>query len=129
MRRCAQLVSQMLENIDRKALEEYQHLIKRYVQHRDGVYALYRGDKLYYVGLAKNLRNRLKSHLKNHHRDSWDRFSVYLTIGSSFVKEMESLLMRILQPPGNKQSGKFSNCQNLDAHFPTGHKDGTARNA
>jgi hypothetical protein len=117
MPRHSQLVSQMLENIDRKALEDYQHLIRRYIKGRNGVYAMYRGDKLYYVGLTTNLRNRLKAHLKDHHSESWDRFSVYLTIGTSFIKEMESLLMRIAQPPGNRQTGKFAKCQNLERIF------------
>ncbi len=33
-------------------------------------------DELYYVGLAKDLRWRLKHHLKDHHHAPWDRFSV-----------------------------------------------------
>jgi hypothetical protein len=113
----SQLVCQMLENIDRKALEDFQHLIRQYIKGRNGVYALYRGERLYYVGLAKNLRSRLKQHLKDRHRESWDRFSVYLTIGTSFIKEMESLLLRILKPQGNKQIGKFHKCQNMQRIF------------
>jgi hypothetical protein len=112
-----QLVCQQLENIDRIALDKYQHLIRKYIRGRNGIYALYRSDKLYYVGLAKNLRTRLKQHLKDRHRDSWDRFSVYLTIGTSFIKEMESLLLRIAQPPGNKVNGRFHKCQNLQRTF------------
>lgn len=112
-----QLVCQQLENIDRRALEQYQHLIRKYIRGRNGVYALYRGDRLYYVGLAKNLRTRLKQHLKDRHHESWDRFSVYLTIGTGFIKEMESLLLRISQPPGNKVLGKFHKCQNLQRTF------------
>jgi hypothetical protein len=75
------LVCQHLENISRDALEKYQDVIRGYVRGRQGVYALYRRDKLYYVGLASNLRMRLSHHLRNRHGDSWDRFSVYLTIG------------------------------------------------
>lgn len=58
--RKGQLVCQHLENISRKALENYQNIIKEYVKGRHGVYALYRKGNLYYVGLASNLRNRLK---------------------------------------------------------------------
>jgi hypothetical protein len=46
----APLVSQYLERISRGAVEKYQFLFKRYVRHRQGVYALYKGKKLYYVG-------------------------------------------------------------------------------
>jgi hypothetical protein len=77
------LVSQHLENISREALEKYQNLIRRYVRRRQGVYALYRRKKLYYVGLASNLRSRLLHHLRDRHGDSWDRFSVYFTIGDT----------------------------------------------
>src|SRR5688500_161175 len=112
-----QLVCQQLENISRAALEEYQDVIRQYVRRRNGIYALYRRERLYYVGLAKNLRTRLKQHLADRHRDSWDRFSIYLTIGEGHLKEMESLLLRIAKPAGNKQSGKFVRCENLRKRF------------
>lgn len=105
-----QLVSQHLENISREALERYQKIIRDYVQKRQGVYALYRRGKLYYVGLASHLNWRLKHHLKDRHGESWSRFSVYLTIDDSHLREIEPLLLRVVQPkpPGNKVRGKFS---------------------
>jgi hypothetical protein len=117
MARQKPLVCQHLENISRQALEKYQHIIRQYVRHRHGVYALYRRDKLYYVGLAKNLRARLGHHLKDRHGQSWDRFSVYLTIGDSHLRELESLLLRIVKTKGNKQKGKFSKSQDLKRNF------------
>ena len=77
----AHLVCQHLEDISRDALEKHQKIIKQYVRRRNGVYALYRKGKLYYVGLAKNLRSRLTHHLRDRHSNAWDRFSVYLTLG------------------------------------------------
>ena len=47
------LVSQHLENISREALEKYQDIVRRFVRRRQGVYALYRRNKLYYIGLAR----------------------------------------------------------------------------
>ncbi len=107
------LVSQYLENVSRRALEEYQDVIREYVRRRHGIYVLYRGRRLYYVGLASNLRTRLKAHLKDRHRDSWDRFSVYLTIQDGHIKELESLALRILKPSGNRMGGKFAKAENL----------------
>lgn len=107
------LVSQYLERISGTALDEYQKVIRDFVQRRSGVYALYRRDKLYYVGLASNLRSRLKHHLRDKHRGKWDRFSVYLTIGDSHIKELESLVLRIVRPGGNSQKGKFRSAENL----------------
>jgi predicted GIY-YIG superfamily endonuclease len=117
-----QLVCQMLERFDSKALEEYKHIIRSYIHDRDGVYALYHNDNLYYVGLARNLNGRLKNHFKDHHRGLWNRFSVYLTIGNSFVKEMESLLLRIALPKGNKKRGKFVKCEDLRRKFVRDYK-------
>jgi predicted GIY-YIG superfamily endonuclease len=111
------LVSQHLENISREALEKYQDIVRRYVRNRQGVYALYRRNKLYYIGLASNLRSRLNHHLRNHHKDSWDRFSVYLTIGDSHLKELESLILRVVKPKGNKQKGKFIKSEDIKRRF------------
>ncbi|MGD9851728.1 MAG: hypothetical protein AB7T38_10700 [Nitrospirales bacterium] len=107
------LVSQYLENISRRLLEEYQDSIREYVGRRHGVYALYRRDRLYYVGLASNLRSRLRHHIRDRHSHSWDRFSVYLTIGDSHIRELELLVLRIVSPPGNRVKGKFARAENL----------------
>jgi len=112
-RKRSQLVCQHLENISRRMLEEYKDAIRDFVRGRNGVYALYRRGKLYYVGLASSLLGRLRMHLRDHHADTWDRFSVYLTIGTGFMKEIESLLLRIATPSGNKVRGEFLRSENL----------------
>jgi hypothetical protein len=106
-----------LENIARDALQQRQEIIRQYVRGRQGVYALYRRGKIYYVGLASNLRSRLAHHMKDRHQDSWDRFSVYVTIGERHLHELESLILRIVKPPGNKQKGKFANSEDLGRRF------------
>jgi len=117
MKRNAQLVCQHLENISRQALEQYQDIIRQYVRGRQGVYALYRRGKLYYVGLATNLRNRLKHHLHDRHAGSWDRFSVYITIGDHHLRELEALILRTVKPAGNKQKGQFEKSEDLRRQF------------
>lgn len=102
-----QLVCQHLENISRDALENYQAVIKEFVKGRHGIYALYKKDKLYYVGLASNLRNRLKHHLRDRHAHTWDRFSVYLTIKDEHLKELESLILRIASLPAIENQASF----------------------
>jgi hypothetical protein len=64
MPRKTQLVCQHLENIKGEVFEEYQEIIREFVSHRHGIYALYKGSRLYYVGLATNLSARLKAHLE-----------------------------------------------------------------
>lgn len=117
MARHTPLVTQYLEKISRRVLERYQGIIREYVGKRHGLYALYRRDRLYYVGLASNLRNRLRHHLRDRHNQSWDRFSVYLTIGDGHVKELESLVLRIVSPPGNRQVGTFGSAEDLAGRF------------
>jgi hypothetical protein len=112
----AALVS-YLEGISRAALAEYQQFFRERAGQRNGVYALYRKKKLYYVGLARNLSGRLKQHLNDRHGESWDRFSLYLTIGEDHIRELESLVLRIVRPSGNKQIGKFSKAENLRRRF------------
>lgn len=107
------LVCQHLEGISRTALEKYHRIIREYIRRRHGIYALYRRGSLPYVGLASNLTSRLRQHLHDHHGRSWDRFSVFLTIGDRHMKELESMLLRIVQPRGNKQRGHFPKSENL----------------
>lgn len=107
------LVCQHLEGISGTALERYQAIIRDYVRGRHGIYALYRREKLYYVGLASNLRGRLNTHLKDRHAGRWDRFSVYLTIGDAHLRELESLVLCIVRPQGNRQVGRFAKSENL----------------
>ena len=111
------LVTQYLENIAREGFEEHVDIIRNFVGGRMGIYALYRRGKLYYVGLASDLPSRLNSHRKNKHKDAWDTFSVYLTIGDGHLRELESLAVRVAQPPGNSQLGKFSGAQDLQKEF------------
>ncbi len=94
-------------------MEAYPQVIREMIRGRHGVYALYKGGRLYYVGLASNLLGRVNGHLRDRHRGKWDRFSVYLTVQSSHIKELESLLLRIISPKGNRAGGRLSRSINL----------------
>jgi len=115
--RPTQLVCQHLEGISRRALEQFSDVIREYVRGRHGVYALYKGNRLYYVGLASNLRRRLKQHLGDRHAHTWDRFSVYLTIGDEHLRELEALVLRIASPRGNEMLPRFVKSQDLRRLF------------
>jgi len=113
MKKATPLVLNHLEGVSWHVLEEYPELVRNLIRRQAGIYALYRRDKLYYVGLASNLMGRLNSHLRDRHRGAWDRFAVYLTTSSDHIRELECLALRIVQPAGNVQSGKFAGSQNL----------------
>ncbi|MBN2563548.1 MAG: GIY-YIG nuclease family protein [Phycisphaerae bacterium] len=108
------LVGGYLEHISVKAFEKYHGEITSLVQTRHGVYALYSDDRLYYVGLAVNLRRRIEQHLRGQHAGRWNRFSLYLVRRIDHTKEIESLLLRIADPTGNKQRGRLSKATNLE---------------
>ena len=112
-----QLVCQHLEGISRRALEDHQDIIRQFVRRRHGIYALYKKNRLTYVGLATNLRSRLSHHLRDRHAHTWNRFSVYLTVGDDKLKELESLVLRIANPKDNRQGGKFARSEDLRKIF------------
>lgn len=125
------LLLQYLESVSGRILEQYPAAIRDLIRGRAGVYALYRQDRLYYVGLASNLMGRIKTHLKDRHHGLWDRFSVYLTVNDQHVKELESLVLRIVSPRGNRVKGKFPRALNLlkelDATLRSRDADNRAR--
>ena len=74
-----------------------------------GLYALYHHDRIYYIGLANNLFWRLHQHTKDRHKSKWDHFAVFRIARVRYLKDIESLLLRVANPPGNKVRGKFYN--------------------
>ena len=102
-----------LEKISSRMFERYPEQITGLVKQGQGVYALYRRDKLYYIGLASDLERRIKWHLKDKHKGKWDRFNLYMIKKTDHIREVESLLIRIADPEGNKLRGKLGGSENL----------------
>lgn len=117
------LVIEHLENIGAKVFEKFAPVITRFVDQRNGIYALYKGETLYYVGLASNLKGRVKQHLSDRHAQKWDRFSVYLTQGDRYMRELESLLLRITPTKGNKVKGKLTGSRDLKSELQQNIKE------
>jgi hypothetical protein len=115
MARSDQILEGYLERVSGTIMDEYRDLLRSMIRRRSGVYALYKGERLYYVGLATNLMGRINGHLRDRHKGRWSRFSVYLTARSDqpHVRELEALLLRIAVPNGNRVSGRIGHAQNL----------------
>ena len=107
------LISGYLERISSKVFDDYHREITGLIGNQHGVYALYKKNNLYYVGLATNLRLRVKQHLKDRHSKKWDTFSLYLIQSSEYLKELESLVIRIAEPKGNLTRGRIGSSTNL----------------
>jgi len=56
---------------------------------------------------------RLRAHVKNRHGQSWDRFSIDLTVKDEHLREIEALMLRIASPPGAKQRGKRAKSRDM----------------
>ncbi len=112
-RRSRQLVLGHLERISSKVFSDFPKQLTDLVSKQHGVYALYKGNRLYYVGLASNLRNRIRHHLRDRHAGKWDKFSLYLVRKADHIKELESLILRIADPTGNAIRGGLARAENL----------------
>lgn len=112
-RKRTRLVRGDLEGISSKVFDFYHDEITELTGKSHGVYALYKKGRLYYVGLARNLRRRVKHHLKDKHAKKWDSFNLYLIRNVNYLKELESLIVHISEPKGNIQRGRFARSENL----------------
>ena len=121
------LVLGHLERISRGVFHEYPRQLTDLIGRDHGVYALYKGGHLYYVGLATNLRGRIKNHLRDKHARKWDRFSLYLVRKADHIKELESLIMRIADPKGNAALGQLKRSKNLAHRLRSGIKEAQQR--
>ena len=99
------LITACLEGISKRVFSNYSPQITQLAGEKPGIYALYKRDKLYYVGLATDLKRRLKHHLADQHAKYWDTFSLYLVHREAHLKDLEAMTIRIAKPEGNGIKG------------------------
>ena len=102
----AQIITKILEKIGAEAFERYSIILTEFVSEEQGIYALYKDDELYYIGKSTGLEGRIKKHLADRHRKKWDKFSLFVVKNESHIPELESLLITIAEPNGNKNKPK-----------------------
>jgi hypothetical protein len=87
-----------------------------------GLYALYAGEHLHYVGLAtKSIRSRIRNH-KDAGKIPFSHFSVFLVTGKSCaarvrrIRDLEALLLKVIKPkpPWNKSITRFVAAKRLE---------------
>lgn len=111
-----------LERVSKNLFEKYSDEITALIGRSSGIYALYDDDGLYYVGKAGDLKNRVKAHLKDRHLASWSHFSLYLVRDAEHIGDLESLLIRVAAPLGNKNRPKGRGSSQLTAVLRTAIK-------
>ncbi len=100
------LVVSRVENVAKGVFKKYYSLITELIGNSHGIYALYDGSELYYVGKSTDLKKRVRHHLRDRHLASWTHFSLYLVRKAEHIPEFESLLVRIANPKGNRNVPK-----------------------
>ncbi len=99
------LVSAFYDQIPLEAIKNKytERAVKEVLSGYQGVYALYDGDELYYIGKG-NLYTRIKDHLVDKHKGKWDSFAFAILDRPQFKEEIESLLLSFGKelPPGNE---------------------------
>ncbi len=97
------LVVKKLEGVSKLIFRDYHKQITELIGNSHGIYALYDENELYYVGKSTDLKNRVKQHLKDRHLASWTHFSLYLVRKADHINEIESLIIRVANPKGNRK--------------------------
>lgn len=96
------LFTESLENISRNLFRDHIEIITELIEGSSGIYALYDENELYYVGRASDLKRRVHQHLKDRHDSQWTHFSLFLIKRADYIGDIESLLIRIAEPVGNR---------------------------
>ena len=112
-RKTRSIITGHLEKIGANVFDNYSSVIKELIKGNQGIYALYKKDRLYYVGLASNLKSRINAHNKDKHQNKWTHFSLYIIRKEDHIKEIESLVLRISYPKGNSVRGKLKQSKDL----------------
>ena len=100
----------------------FEEALEKVMKNYSGIYALYSGDDLYYVGLTNNLLKRTTDHLDDRHSGRWDTFKVFRIKNVKYLKDVETLILQIRSTPGNKQTGRVPRKYNLNGPFKTALK-------
>jgi len=101
------LVKGFLEKKDRMGFELLLPRYREVIGDSSGIYALYKGKRLYYVGITEHLLDRVDGHTRDKHRNRWDKVSFFVIDKHRYSKDIETVILRIAEPKGNGTRGKF----------------------
>jgi predicted GIY-YIG superfamily endonuclease len=107
------LVRAYAEGVSANLLEQHGDTVRFLIGKKRGVYVLLKDAKPYYIGLATKLPSRLSHHLTDRHAGKWDRFNLCAIRSKESVKDLETILIRVEKPKGNRQRGAFGRGKNL----------------
>src|SRR2546426_11394101 len=96
------LIKGMSGRLPRQLLESpmFQDKLKELMRRYAGIYALYKGKHLYYVGLSTDLHWRGSRHTSERHARKRGHFVVIRIKRVEYLKDIEKLLPRLTPAPG-----------------------------
>lgn len=101
------LLKGVLESVPAESFGVVAKAIRKILHGKAGIYALYKDDKVYYVGLAKGLHGRIRWHTKDRHGGKWNKFSIFIIEKVRYLKDIETLILHISKPKGNRTRGRI----------------------
>ena len=99
------LIKYPLENIRAECFEAIRKELKDILHKQPGIYAFYEGDKVVRVGLTGSLYGRIYGQWKSK-KLKWDKFSIFVVRNIKYLRDLETAIVRIAKPKGNKQVGR-----------------------
>jgi len=98
-----EIVSTLLERIPAEALVNiYTEKRMKQLLKGVGIYVLFDGGNLYYIGQGDLYQRLLAHYKKDRHKKKWDTFTFAKPRNPEVRKELESLLISLTDPPGNR---------------------------
>ena len=110
------LVKGMTKNLPSEVLTDpvFKSALQKLLRGYAGIYALYKDDNLYYIGLARSLHGRIHWHLKDRHAGRWNNFKVFLIQRVRYLKDIETLMLQVAAPKGNRVKGNLPKGNDLN---------------
>ncbi|MEK6895962.1 MAG: GIY-YIG nuclease family protein [Nanoarchaeota archaeon] len=99
------LIKGALEKIPAEVIEDeaFRKKLRNMMKGWSGIYALYKDDRVYYIGKATSSFWRLWGHFRrDRHVGKWNKFSVFRFKRIRYLDDLESLLLHISKPKGNR---------------------------
>jgi hypothetical protein len=102
------LIKGMSRRLPSEILEDplFRKRLRQIMRGYAGIYALYRGKKLYYTGLTRDLFGRIRWHTRDRHARRWDQFIIFRIHKVRYLKDIETLIHHLVSAPGNRATGK-----------------------
>jgi len=97
----SKMIPYQLHKASIDVLLEYEKALIDKIGDNGGIYVLYKGKKIYYIGKAIKLKQRIKQHFTDKHKNKWDHFSLYVVSDKKFIPQLERVLISMIKPSGN----------------------------